>query len=75
MAEEAQAGLEGNGVRCAPAVLSQRAAYSHAVIDGRTAMEYEPGGKASAEVFDLYAWTCAQVGLSTLLHVRTRTRG
>ena len=35
-------------------VLYQRAAYSHAVIDGRSVHEYEPEGKAAAEIDELY---------------------
>jgi hypothetical protein len=35
-------------------VLHQRAAYSHAVIDGRSVHEYEPKGAAAAEIDDLY---------------------
>jgi chromosome partitioning protein len=36
-------------------VLQQRAAYSHAVIDGRSVHEYEPDGKAAAEIDALFA--------------------
>jgi chromosome partitioning protein len=35
-------------------VLHQRAAYSHAVIDGRSVHEYEPNGAAAAEIEELY---------------------
>jgi hypothetical protein len=31
-------------------MLSQRAAFAHGVIDGRTAQEFEPGGRAAEEV-------------------------
>jgi hypothetical protein len=31
-------------------MLSQRAAFAHGVIDGRTAQEFEPGAKAAEEV-------------------------
>jgi chromosome partitioning protein len=33
-----------------------RAAYSHAVIDGRSVHEYEPYGKAAAEIDALFAY-------------------
>jgi chromosome partitioning protein len=36
-------------------VLYQRAAYSHAVIDGRSVHEYEPDGKAAGEIDALFA--------------------
>ncbi len=54
LAEEARAVLERQGVRVLDAVLHQRAAYSHAVIDGRSVHEYEPDGKAAAEIEALY---------------------
>jgi chromosome partitioning protein len=41
----------------APVALTQRAALQHAMIDGRAVHEYEPGGKAAAEMRDLYTWT------------------
>jgi hypothetical protein len=33
-------------------MLSQRAAFTHGVIDGRTAQEFEPEGKAAEEIGD-----------------------
>lgn len=65
---EAIAGLEGQGARVAPVLLHQRVAYSHSVIDGRTALEYEPFGKAAAESRALTMWACSQVGLSARQH-------
>jgi hypothetical protein len=35
-------GLTAQGARVAPAMFSQRAAFTHGVIDGRTAQEFEP---------------------------------
>jgi len=35
-------GLEAKGTKVCPRVLYARVAYSHAVIDGRTALEFEP---------------------------------
>ena len=61
--EEARRGLEADGSRVAPQVIHQRVAYSYAVIDGRSASEYEPDGKAAEEVAALFAWACEQVGL------------
>jgi chromosome partitioning protein len=54
LADEARAALQRQGVTVLDLVLHQRAAYSHAVIDGRSVHEYEPGGKAAAEIDDLY---------------------
>jgi len=54
LAEEARAALMGKGITVIETVLHQRAAYSHAVIDGRSVHEYEPKGAAAAEIDDLY---------------------
>ena len=63
--DEARSGLEGQGAQVAPQVIYQRVAYTYSVIDGRTAGEYEPGGKAAEEMASLFAWACGQVGLPT----------
>jgi chromosome partitioning protein len=65
---EARKGLEARGARVAPQDIHGRVALSHAVIDGRTALEYEPEGKAAEEVRDLFRWTCGQVDLRTRHH-------
>jgi chromosome partitioning protein len=54
LAEEARVALERQGITVIDTVLHQRAAYSHAVIDGRSVHEYEPDGKAAAEIDELY---------------------
>jgi chromosome partitioning protein len=67
---EAAEGLEGQGVQVAPIIMSQRAAFAHGVIDGRTAQEFEPGGKAAEEVERLYLWLCGIVDMPTCRQVR-----
>lgn len=54
LAEEARAALTSQGATVIETVLHQRAAYSHAVIDGRSVHEYEPHGAAAAEIDQLY---------------------
>ncbi len=54
LAEEARAALTKKGITVIPTVLFQRAAYSHAVIDGRAVHEYEPKGQAAGEIDELY---------------------
>lgn len=54
LAEEARAALEKQGISVLNSVIHHRAAYSHAVIDGRSVHEYEPEGKAAAEIDELY---------------------
>lgn len=63
--EEARRGLEAGGAKVAPQTIHHRVAYSYAVIDGRSASEYEPDGKAAEEVASLFAWASKQVGLPT----------
>jgi chromosome partitioning protein len=61
---EARKGLEELwGASVCPITLHARVAYSHSVIDGRTAIEFEPDGKAADEIKKLFAWTCGQVGM------------
>lgn len=62
---EAAEGLAAQGAKVAPVMLSQRAAFTHGVIDGRTAQEFEPGGKAAEEIASLYAWVCGTVDIPT----------
>jgi chromosome partitioning protein len=54
LADEAREALENQGIKVLPTVIQQRAAYSHAVIDGRAVHEYEPDGKAAQEIASLY---------------------
>lgn len=70
--EEARKGLEETGAKVAPQPIYSRVAYSHAVIDGRTAQEYEPNGKAAEDLQKLYKWACQQVGMSTRPQARKR---
>lgn len=63
LAEEAAQAIAGYGVEVAPVHLGHRAAFQHALTAGLTAQEYEPNGKATEEVTQLYQWTCKQVGL------------
>lgn len=69
--KEAAEGLTSErGAQVAPCQLSQRAAFGHGVIDGRTAMEFEPDGKAAEEVQALYVWLCGVVDMPTRGHTR-----
>lgn len=54
LSEEAKEALQDQGIEVLAPVLQQRAAYTHAVIDGRSVHEYEPGGKAAAEIDELF---------------------
>jgi chromosome partitioning protein len=68
LADEARAALEGQGITVLPSLIYQRAAYSHAVIDGRAVHEYEPDGKAAEEIAGLYG------NISRILGIHARKR-
>ena len=70
LGKEAADGLVKQGVHVAPHVLTHRAAFSHGVIDGRTAQEYETSGKAAKEIDQLYKWVCGIVDMPTHRHTR-----
>jgi len=53
---EAREALAAYGLPVAPVAISQRAALSHALIDGRAVSEFEPAGKAAAELLALWQW-------------------
>jgi chromosome partitioning protein len=51
------------GLKVAPVTLHQRAAFSHSLTDGLTAGEYEPDGKAGAEMAELLRWVCKNLSI------------
>ena len=51
------------GGKVAQAIVRERVAFRHALVDGRVAQEYEPGGNAAAEISALFALlACKQDG-------------
>lgn len=67
--EEAAEVVASFGLRSAPHVISDRAAFRHATSEGRTAIETHPDGKAAEEVSALYMWVCEQLSMQTESHV------
>ncbi len=63
--KEASDGLTARGALVAPHQLTHRAAFTHGVIDGRTAQEFEPAGKAADEIAALYKWLCGVMDMPT----------
>lgn len=61
LAEEAAEAVQGIGARIVPVTLGSRIAHVHAFTLGRTAQEFEPRGKAAAEVQQLYRWTAGEL--------------
>lgn len=68
--KEAAATLAAQGASVTPHQLTHRAAFAHGVIDGRTAQEFEPQGKAAAEIEAIYKWLCGAVDMPTHGHDR-----
>lgn len=58
---ETREAVAAHGLELAPVVIHQRAAYTHALIDGRVAMEFDPKGKAADEIPRLYQWLESQL--------------
>jgi len=53
---EAREALGVYGLPVSPVSVSQRAAFSHAFIDGRAVTEFEAAGKAASEIRSLFEW-------------------
>jgi chromosome partitioning protein len=70
LAEEAEEAVRSYGLSIAPMKLTQRAAYVHSLTAGQAVLEFEPDGKASQEIRDLYKWTCVRVHVSTRDYMR-----
>lgn len=53
---EARAALAAYGLSVAPIAITDRRAFARAITSGRAVLEFEPEGKASIEVVDLWQW-------------------
>ena len=53
---EAREAVAAYGLPVSPVSVSQRAAFSHALIDGHAVTEFERKGKAAAEIRSLWDW-------------------
>ena len=60
---EARQALQTYGIPVCRVAISQRAAFGHALIDGRAINEFDPGGKAAAEIDRL--WQTVRADLKT----------
>jgi chromosome partitioning protein len=63
LGNDAEAAVGVYGVEVCPIRIGSRAVFVHALTEGLTALEHEPGGKGSSEIRQLYKWACRQVGL------------
>ena len=67
--EQALQAIRSMGVEVCPAFLGHRVAHEYAAQLGQTAAEYEPGGKAAAEIMAVYVSICRFIDMSTTRHV------
>jgi chromosome partitioning protein len=68
MYEEVVELVQGFGIEACPHILPDRAAYRHASAAGASVLEFEPQGKAAAEITALYMWTISHVNMPTDPH-------
>ena len=70
--KEAAEVIEGSfGLQLAPVMLPERAAFHHSTAQGRTAEDFDRGGKAAAEIRALWSWTRGQLSMSACEPVHT----
>ena len=61
--EQAREAVKVFDVPCAPCNVGDRVAFIDSYNAGLTAQEYEPRGKASREISDLYTYISAEMGV------------
>lgn len=57
--------MESFGIDVCPHIVADRAAFRHASAAGQTVFEFEPGGRAAAEITAMHLWLREQVDMST----------
>jgi chromosome partitioning protein len=66
---EAERLVEQIGLKVAPVMLPERAAFHHSVAEGKTAPELEPKGKAADDVAALWKWVSEHASVLSSKHV------
>ncbi|KUR78280.1 ParA family partition ATPase [Novosphingobium sp. FSW06-99] len=66
MYEEASELVREFGIAPCPHMLPDRAVYRHASAAGASVLEFEPDGKAVAEITAVHMWAIAHVNMSTV---------
>jgi chromosome partitioning protein len=59
--EAAEAARDSYGIEASAAVVRQRAVFGHALVEGKTASEVEPEGRAAGEISELWADLCGRL--------------
>lgn len=68
MYEDAIELVQGFGITACPHILPDRAVYRHASAAGASVIEFEPEGKAAAEIAAIHIWTDTHLNMSTNPH-------
>ena len=61
--EAAEAARDSYGIETSSTVVRQRAVFGHALVEGKTASEVEPDGRAAGEISELWADLCKRLEL------------
>ena len=61
------------GIDVCPHIVADRAAFRHASAAGQSVFEFEPEGRAAAEIAAVHMWLCEQVNMSTRSQPHRRT--
>jgi chromosome partitioning protein len=62
---DATALVRSFGIEVCPHIVADRAAFRHASAAGQTVFEFEPDGRAAAEIAAVHMWVVAQVKMFT----------
>lgn len=66
--------LRQAGVKLCPVQIGDRTAFVSALLTNKTATEYQPNSRAAAEIFALWDWLAAELGLRARKAVKPETR-
>jgi chromosome partitioning protein len=66
--QEARRLIEENGISVVPVQITNRESYSDSLNGGCSVLEYEPKGKASEEVLQLWDWVKNEMGIKCNLN-------
>ena len=69
LVDQATAALKDYAVDVVPVVIHQRVAYVRAYAAGLSVLEYEPSGKAAAEIIELYNWIEQKLGNNSHVNI------
>jgi chromosome partitioning protein len=61
--EAAEAARDSYGIETSSTAVRQRAVFGHALVEGKTASEVEPDGRAAGEISELWADLCKRLEL------------